>query len=490
MSEPEPGIKFMPTGTKKEYLWKPFAKQIRALTCPAFEMGFGGAPGGGKSDVMIMKPLQQIQHEGFKALILRRKYIDLERSLIVRSQELYRGRGKWDGQHKRWNFANECSVEFGHCQRPGDIYNYQSAQYHFIGIEQLEQFTEEMYRFFFSRIRNARNPNIKPKIWSNFNPGGIGHTWIKKRFFIGQRKPDELWKITETLKRPDGQEEVFTYLRAFIPSLVYDNDFLMKNDRQYLMRLMQLPEPKRTAYLEGRFDLFEGQFFGEWDPTLHVIDPFEIPPNWKRSIAFDWGYAKPMAMLWFAEDPKSGTVYVYRELYITKTDDIEVARKMAEYSAGEAIDTIYYPWDLDTPNPQTNVSMHERMDTATGGRFYWRKAIKDRKNGWSAVRYLLSKRPGGVRLQIFKNCANLIRTIPEQIYDETDSEDLDTLGEDHAVDALRYYAATYRTPEEMRADISRAQMPIDLGGAILMPSGERRFKKETNQAVHFNWMTE
>lgn len=471
---------------KPKYAWIPFDKQRRALSCPAFELGYGGAPGGGKSDFILVDPLAQVQKRGFKALLLRRKMIDLQRSLIERSLVLYRGRGVYNGQDKRWRFPNDSSVEFGHCQKPSDIYNYQSAQYHYIGFEQLEQFMEPMYTFFFTRIRKV-DTEISPRIRSNFNPGGIGHTWIKKRFWIHERPANQIYTISNKIKLPDGTEEDFSYGRAFVPATVYDNDLIMKNDRAYLMRLMELPEPTRTAYLEGRFDLFEGQFFKEWRPEIHVCDEFEIPANWRRFIAFDWGYGDPMVMLWIAEDPKTGTIYVYREWSTNETLDQDVARQMDRLSEREVIYAIYYPWDLDNNNPQTGVSMHQRMDEITDNKFYWVEGVRDRKNGWMAVRNLLGIRPDGQpRMKIFKSCSYLIRSIPEQVHDPIKTEDLDTFGDDHAVDALRYFAATYyATRPKMEEKLG--PVVVDLGGAVKR-NGQTFFKKQERQS--FSWMTE
>lgn len=470
---------------KRNVIWTPFKKQELALSCPAFELLYGGAPGGGKSDVLVVNPLMNLKHKGFKALILRRKYIDLERSLIMRSHELYRGRGTYNAQNKRWLFANDCSIEFGHCQKVSDVYNYQSAQYSFIGIEQLEQFTEQMYLFFFSRIRTT-NPDIKPMIRSNCNPGGIGHSWIKKRFFIGEKEPNKIHKIKESLTRPDGKVEEFEYGRVFIPSLVYDNEHIMKNDRQYLMRLMQLPEPQRTAYLEGRFDLFEGQFFKEFDKKIHTCSPFEIPKDWKRSISFDWGFSDPTCILWTAEDPKSGQVFVYREVDITKTIDVDVSRKMKDMSEGEKIDVIYYPWDLDNKNPQTGVSMKERM-MQVFSEPYWKQANKDRKNGWASVRHFLGFRPDKKpRMMIFNTCKHLVESFPEQVFDDNNSEDLDTLGNDHHVDALRYLLATFR--QDLREDKRETERVYDVGGAVKKSDGKFYFKKE--EPIRFNWMVD
>lgn len=479
----------MPAASKRiKYAWVPFDKQRRALECPAFELGYGGAPGGGKSDFLLVDPLSQIQKKGFKALLLRRKLKDLERSLIDRSRVLYRGRGVYNGQNHRWNFPNECSIEFGHCKNPADVHNYDSAQYHYIGFEQLEQFLEPMYTYFFTRIRKV-DPDIKCKVRSNFNPGGIGHTWIKKRFWIHERQPSLIYYIEDKLKFPDGKEESFKYGRAFVPATVYDNDLIMKNDREYLMRLMALPEPQRTAFLEGRFDLFEGQFFKEWQPELHVCEPFEIPPHWRRFIVFDWGYDDPMVMLWIAEEPQTGIFYVYREYVTTGTLDTDVALRMDQFSEHESIYAVYYPWDLDNTNPQTGVSMHQRMDDITEHKYYWAEGVKAREGGWMAVRNLLGLRPDGhPRMKIFKNCSYLTRSIPEQVHDPVKTEDLDTFGDDHAVDALRYFAATYFAPK-FKPEEKKGPPVIDLGGAI--KRGDKYFfKKEEPASQSFAWMIE
>jgi intein-like protein with splicing domain len=421
---------------KQNIIWRPMPKQERFLSCPAFEVGYGGAKGGGKSDSIAMAPLMGIASgvSGYRALLLRRHYTDLEKSLIVRSHELYKGRASWDGQNKRWKFPNGCSIEFGHCKNDEDIHNYDSAQYSFVGIEQAEQFTEEMYIHFFSIVRTT-NPLIKPKIRLTFNPGGVGHTWLMNRFWIHDKthEPNFMYPVNETIVYPDGKTEVLTYKRAYIPATVFDNEHIMKNDKLYVAQLMAMPEPRRSAYIYGRFDLFEGQFFKEWTPS-HVCVPFTIPWDWKKYISFDWGYGKgKMAMYWYAEDPKTRGIYVYRELYVNGMTDIEVAKEMDRLTGTEKIDTIFYPWDLDTKSSQTGISMKERMDDQTGRKYYWKLSDKDRTNGWMAVRFLLKVPEGGDSiLKVFDTCKNLIRTLPLQVFDDIKPEDLNGDGEDHA----------------------------------------------------------
>lgn len=477
--------------------WRPFDRQIRFLSCPVFECHYGGAAGGGKSDALLVAALEHCRTPGAKVLLLRRKFVDLERSLMQKAFVLFAGRGRWDGQHKRWTMNNKTSIEFGHCQTGKDLENYYSAEYSMIGIDQVEQFPEDMYLFFFTRTRTT-SPKVKCQIRITSNPVGIGRGWLAKRFWIlgKDAKPsNKAYPVTDDIVFPDGHKETLTYYRAFIPSKVWDNPHIIKNDPQYILRLqMQSPE-KRKALLDGRWDAFEGAFFTEFDEKIHVCEPFEIPQNWKRSISFDWGYSDPMACYWWAEDPRSGKLYCYREFFTKKMLDIDVAKNIARMSYGESIDCIYYPWDLDFARGQVGASMRERMDEewkSMGLNFYLKVATKDRLNGWSACRYMLAlgedKTP---RMQIFSNCKNLIETIPEQIHDDGNPEDLDTLGNDHCVDGWRYFAASYRKFFEKSAialETDYKRLPIDVGAATKMPDGSFQLKREP--ILSFRWMAE
>lgn len=480
---------------KQEILWTPFEKQKRFLRCPELEVHYGGAAGGGKSDSLLIAALMHCQKKGSRALLLRRKFVDLERSLIQRSHVLFKGRGKYDGQNKRWKMHHNLGmIEFGHCQTAKDMENYYSAEYSFIGIDQVEQFPEEMYIFFFSRTRST-NPNIKCQIRTTSNPVGIGRAWLAKRFWIigpNARPVGKRYPITEEIVKPNGEKMVLTYYRAFIPSRVFDNPHIMENDPMYLARLNQLSPEKRKALMDGRWDAFEGAFFQEWDPKVHVCEPFVIPKTWKRSITFDWGYSDPCAVHWIAEAP-DGKMYVYREAYMQRTLDTEVARVIARHSYDEDINCIFYPWDLDFKNPQTGRSIKERMDDvweSMGLRYFLKVGNKSRLEGWAAVRYLLSLREDKEpHMKIFSTCRNLIETFPEQIHDEINPEDLDTDGNDHALDSLRYFAATYKNFYEKPAvglPVDKSRIPVDVGGAIKV-GNEYRYKKTP---LSFNWMVD
>lgn len=483
------------------FLWTPFMKQRAFLECPAFEVCYGGAAGGGKTDALLIAALMGVKNAGWTALIVRRNLVDMEKGggIIDRSKVLYRGRGHYDGNKRRWVFGNDRIIEFGHCKTQADLEKYYSSQYTFIGVEQGEQFTEHMYTFFFSRVRTT-NPDIRCQVRMTVNPVGVGKGWIKKRFWIGERRANTLNEVTESVMLPDNTEHKFTYKRAFIPSTVFENPYIMKNDPQYVLRLSQMRPELVRALRDGDWNVSEGTFFSEWSEGRHVCDSFEVPSHWKRSISFDWGYSDPTCVLWFAEDPATGIIYCYREKKVDHMIDVDVASLIANESEGEDIYAIYYPWDLDFVNPQTGVSMRERMDETwkqLGKRYFLKVANKDRMNGWSSVRHYLSLRPDGLaRMKVFRTCRYLIDSLPQQVTDPNKPEDLDTNGDDHAVDALRYFSVMNRRPiekvkvEKVPQFSELAKVPVDVGGSIRMGRNSNEFRFKREPAVSFNWMME
>ena len=226
---------------------------------------------------------------------------------------------------------------------------------------------------------------------------------------------------------------------------VWDNAEIIDNDPEYIKRLQGLPEHLRKAYLDGEWDIFEGQFFSEWKYENHVIEPFNLDKRWRRFICVDYGYAAPSAVYWCASD-FNGRVIVYRELYQTgltyKDLGWEIAHKMEE---SEEVDyAVFDPslWGKDSATGLTGIDL---IKQGIGDKKKIRliAANNDRNYGWGVVRDYLKLRlsPYGIQesgIVFFKTCTNAIRTIPEMIYDAIRVEDMDTDLEDHACDAIRY----------------------------------------------------
>ena len=222
-----------------------------------------GAAGGGKSYGQLVDALiYALQYEKSKQIIFRRTFPDLERSIIRTSLEMYPKQiASYNSSKHTWTFQNGSIIDFGYIDNENDVYQYQSAEYDVIRFDELTHFTEYMYVYMISRCRGA---NGYPKrIKSSTNPGGVGHVWVKERFIdIGQ------YGVMHNCKLETGQETT----RLFIPSFVSDNKFLMEKDPDYVKRLDALPEKERKALKEGNWDIFDGQYFKDFDRSVHVIE--------------------------------------------------------------------------------------------------------------------------------------------------------------------------------------------------------------------------
>lgn len=418
-------------------------RQKAFIEAQADEVLFGGAAGGGKSYGQLVDALlYALKYAGSKQLILRRTFPELNRSLILVSLAIYpKEAARYNDSIKRWKFINGSVIEFGYCEAEKDVYRYQGAEYDVIRFDELTHFTQTQYSYLISRVRGVNN---FPKMMkSSTNPGGVGHAWVKERFIDGYT-PDKVH--TDALGR--------RFL--FLPSLVQDNKFLMESDPEYIKRLEQLPEKERKALLYGDWDIFEGQVFAEWRNDRrgyktrkgsHVIEPFRIPKEWRRFRAFDFGYAKPFAVLWFAVD-YDGRAYLYRELYgCTGEPDVgikwtaqQIAREIRKIEdseeKGQHIIGIADPAIWNKTGSQDG-SIADMMQ-AEG--VYFEKGNHDRLAGKMQVHYRLAMDEEGLpMLYVFETCRNTIRTLPLLQYDDLRPEDVDTKQEDHIFDSIKYF---------------------------------------------------
>jgi hypothetical protein len=343
-------------------------------------------------------------------------------------------------------------------QHEDDKYSYQGHEFHFIGFDQLEQFTETQYLFMIAQIRSS-SPSLRTYVRSTANPGGIGHGWVKRRFITG-KEPRKIYY------------DEFGNTRQFIPATVFDNPTLLKGDPDYVNRLRALPYKERKALLEGNWDSFEGQFFDMWDPLIHVIEPFEIPKSWKRLISIDYGYTSPSAVLFWAVD-NDDRMILYREIYEERLVYSQLANRIL--SILEPDEIIAYAvadpsiWG-DRPHhvgETRGESGAETMQKILGQRVRLIKGDNRRVIGWNRMRERLKPYMGEdgkltAGMLVFSTCKNFIRTVPELIHDSVNPEDLDTSGEDHCLVA------------ETKVETPYGSIPIcELGesGLVFTPSG-------------------
>ena len=384
----------------------------------------------------------------------------MERSIIRTSLELYpREIASYNSSKHTWTFKNGSIIDFGYIDNENDVYQYQSAEYDVIRFDELTHFTEYMYVYMISRCRGA---NGYPKrIKSSTNPGGVGHVWVKERFIdIG-----EYGKI-HTVRLETGAEAT----RLFIPSFVTDNKYLMEADPDYVKRLDALPEKERKALKEGNWDIFDGQYFKDFDRSVHVIEPFMIPEEWDRYRTIDYGLDM-LACYWIAIDGH-GNEFVYKELYENDLIISDAAKRILEMDDGEKIRTTYAPPDLWNRRNDTGKSAAE-IFRENG--IYLSKSSNNRVMGWYSVQEHLKiyekkdEQTGEVyktsKLRIFNTCINLIRTLPVIQRDEKNPNDCAKEPHEltHAPDAIRGFciertkATKIMTEEELMYEESKKQ---------------------------------
>ena len=386
---------------------------------------YGGAAGGGKSYAMLVDPLRYAHRKAHRALILRRSMPEL-REMIDKSRELYPQAfpgAKFREVEKLWNFPSGAKIEFGFLERDADVYRYQGQAYSWIGFDEITHLpTEFSWNYLASRLRTT-DPEIKTYLRCTANPGGVGSSWVKKRYI----EPEE---YNKSFIGTDG------LTRKFIPAKLADNPYLSE-DGVYEQMLNSLPPIQRRQLLEGNWDVAEGAAFVEFDPNIHIITPFEIPLSWERLKGIDYGYASESCCLWGTIDVNDGTLIIYRELYKKGLTGEELGSIITDM---EMVDPFSVNGVLDTAawakTGTTGPTVGEALLRA-GHKL--RRADKNRIQGKIQIHeYLKVRESGRPKLQIFNTCPNLIRELQSIPLSKTNPEDVDTHASDHAYDALRY----------------------------------------------------
>ena len=440
----------------KLHIDRPNPRQAEFLAATEKYIAFGGARGGGKSWAVRTKAkLLALRYGGIRLLILRRTYQELESNHIrFLRRELF-GLAEYRATDRIFTFPNGSTIEFGYCANDSDLDRYQGAEYDVIFTDECTQLKESWMRQLAACIRGVND--FPKRIYYTCNPGGPGHSYIK-RLFIDRRF--------------EAGEESADY--RFIPARVTDNAALLKAQPDYVQQLQTLPRRLRMAWLEGRWDVFEGQVFTEFtdDPAhyqdrryTHVIEPFDIPREWTVYRSYDFGYAKPFSCGWWAVD-YDGVIYRILELYgCTNTPDEGVLwtpeRQFREirriedehpYLKGRDIRGVADPaiWDASRGE-----SVYE---TALKYRIYFEKGDNRRIAGWMQMHYRMQFDDEGYpQMYVFNTCRGFLRTVPQLLYSEQSPEDVDTHQEDHIADETRYFC------------MSRPLPPRKLNSAVNIP---------------------
>lgn len=412
-------------GTRHVSLGRPMPKQEEFFCADERFVAYGGARGGSKSWAARTKAVMlALAHGGIQILFLRRTLAALRENHIYPLKRLLKGVAEYKSSTREFVFANESRIVLGYCGAEDDVLQYQGQGYDVIFMEEATQFTEFQYQALTESNRSSGmcRTSFSPRMYLTCNPGGVGHAWVKRLFI------DKSYRQSE---------EAGDY--RFIKSLVYDNEYLLKYSPSYVRALENLPKFRRMAMLDGNWDVFEGQYFEEFNREIHVVRPFVIPSGWRRYISIDYGLDM-LACLWIALD-SGGKAYVYRELYEKGLIISDAAKKICQANGDDKIVMRFAPPDMWNRRQETGKSA---ADIFLDNGLYFYKTDNNRVQGWYALKewlkpYSDEQEIMTARLVIFENCANLIRTLPALRFDTHNANDVASEPHEltHAPDALR-----------------------------------------------------
>lgn len=470
---------------QQSIIWEPQEGPQRALLeCPVFEVFYGGARGGGKTESSIGDWLQHsaMYGEGAIGIFFRRKLVQLA-EVVARTKQLFPKLGaKYNEQQKTWTMANGARLKFAYLERDSDAEEYQGHNYTRVYVEEVTNFPSPAP---IDKLRATLRSGVGVPVGMRLtgNPGGAGHNWVKRRYI--DPCPQGYKVLAEDMEIDvDGEKRTVSLSRVFIPSKIGDNVLLMRNDPTYILRLRQSgSEALVKAWLEGNWDIVDGAFFDEWDELLHVLPTQAflriMRPEMLRFRAFDWGSAKPFSVGWYALLDKDyeldgrklpkGALVKYREWYgasgpnkgLKMTADL-VAEGIKKRELGERLrygvaDPAIFIRD-GGPSIGETMAIHGCS---------WRRADNKRRAGWEQVRQRLAGIGGYPMLYLCDCCEDTIRTLPTLQHDDKNPEDLDTEAEDHAADETRYAVMSRpwiphtAAPQVSRLPLLPAQMTIN-----------------------------
>ncbi len=398
---------------------RPNERQKLFFASRARYTAYGGARGGGKSWALRRKLIGLcLRYPGIRCLLVRRSYAELKANHVRPLLEEYEALLTYRESEKCLTLPNGSSISLGYCASNRDLLRYQGQEYDIIAIDEATQLSEYQFSVFKACLRGVGN--VPRRMYLTCNPGGIGHAWVKRLFVERDFRPDE---------RPDDYR--------FIPAKVYDNPVLLSADPEYVRQLESLPQKLKDAWLFGRWDVFEGQFFPEFQPEIHVCAPSVIPSALKLFAAVDYGFDMLAALLLGTD--RQGNLYVVREFCQPNLTLSEAGEAIARLCAGYRVEYVVASPDLWNRRQDSGKSGFEVMQAVSGMPPLLR-ADNRRIPGWRILREYLKVRLDAPVLRISADCTVLIRSLPALLSDAISPEDAasEPHAATHAPEALRY----------------------------------------------------
>jgi hypothetical protein len=442
--------------------------QSALLESDVEDIFYGGARGGGKTYGMLLDWLDHaMTYKRFAiGVFFRKVYKNLEETIAEAKVIFPHFGGRWQEKDQSFLFGKgPCEgarLKMRHLLRDEDADAYQGHAYTWVCFEELTQWaTPGPADKLFATLRSAAG--VPCVFRATGNPGNAGHNWVKARYITPWRWGYRVIPDLETGHR-----------RMFIPALLEDNQILMQADPLYEAKLKRVGTAELVkAWRWGDWDVVAGAYFADvWDADKIILAPFALPPTWLRRRSFDWGHAKPSSLgLWAIADgmqPESqegrnlpyiprGSFIRFGEWYGAKRD----ANKQTVPNVGLRLDNVamggriaeltkQHHWSGDVADPSIftaagGESIYDQLKRgarAHGHVLNWSEADNSRIPGWMLLRaYMkatIDEDLENPHIYAFETCTDFIRTMPVLQADKQRPDDVDSAGEDHIGDEVRY----------------------------------------------------
>lgn len=402
------------------------------------DIGLGGARGPGKSHAVLAQAgLDDCQRvPGLKGLFLRQTGIAAQESFDDLVTKVIKGKVNYKKTGAMLSFVNSSRILLGGFRDENDIDKYIGIEYDFIIVEELNQLTEDKYTKLRGSLRTSKD-NWRPRMYVSFNPGGVGHQFVKNRYIIPHMKDEQ------TVTR-------------FIPSTYRENPALNK---EYIEYLESLTGELGRAWREGDWNIFAGQAFPEFRQKTHTIKPMKPSIHFEHGLSIDWGYTdkKPSAFAAYLhaiikmklpDGQNFNRVITYKEW----GGNLKTPREWAGIIYEDCLKMGIKPNRGIVDSSMFNPSSDYGKSIADLFTSEWRqlngdnpwitlqKGTKDRIGRVATTHNWLSLAPDGLPYwMITENCFHLLTTLPALLIDEHNPEDVETEGNDDNYDSVSYF---------------------------------------------------
>ena len=410
-----------------------------------------------------------IDYPEYIGILIRRNSPMLERNLKPECDKLYRlYGGEWKARSNCYLFPSGAKIYLVHCLDEQALWNFIGGNYHWIGVDEANQFPEDWIDKLRTCLRST-NPELVPQMCLASNPGEIGHIWLKRKFVdkckptdIGEpvySKEFDVYYQPKKTAPPHIDNEGISW--QFIPATVFDNPSILLNYPKYVRILKNLNPTLRAMWLEGDWDVFAGMYFDMWNPTHHTIPVDEFV--WKKDFDldthalyrfYDYGTKAPFVCAFAAvgkDGAGNGKITIFDEIVETGLSASRQAKLVNNYTLktyglkdAHFSDNIADPayW---TKGGEKDGLLYSPKDFYLDAGINLRAGNNDRKAGAKMVYDALTlpeepdKNGNFIPFLRFReNCTYSIETFPLLPASKLNPEDVDTKAEDHSYDAIRY----------------------------------------------------